>query len=34
MPRIARVKTYDAIFHVMARRISEVHLFKIDLKVK
>jgi len=28
MPRMARVKTYDAIFHVMARSISEVDLFK------
>jgi putative transposase len=30
MPRIARQKTYDAIFHVMARSISEVDLFKDD----
>jgi putative transposase len=30
MPRIARQKTYDAIFHIMARSISEVELFKGD----
>lgn len=28
MPRIARQKANDAIFHVMARSISEVELFK------
>lgn len=28
MPRKAREKTYDAIFHVMARSISETNLFK------
>lgn len=28
MPRQARVKTYDSIFHVMAKSISEVHLFQ------
>ncbi len=27
MPRKAREKTKDAIFHIMARSISEVHLF-------
>lgn len=30
MPRIAREKTYDAIYHVMARSISEIDLFKDD----
>jgi putative transposase len=30
MPRLARKKTEDAIFHVMARSISEVNLFKND----
>lgn len=30
MPRIARQKTYDAIFHVMCRIISEVDSFKDD----
>lgn len=30
MPRVARVKTSDSIFHVMARSISEVDLFKSD----
>jgi putative transposase len=30
MPRIARQKAYDAIFHIMARSISEVDLFKSD----
>lgn len=30
MPRMARKKTYDAIFHVMCRSISEVDLFKDD----
>lgn len=30
MPRIARQKTYDAIFHVMARSISEIDLYKDD----
>jgi putative transposase len=28
MPRIARQKNYDAIYHVMARSISEIDLFK------
>lgn len=30
MPRIARVKTNDSIFHVMCRSISEIDLFKDD----
>lgn len=30
MPRIARVKTRESIFHIMARSISEVDLFKND----
>jgi REP element-mobilizing transposase RayT len=30
MPRIARQKTDDAIFHVMSRSISELELFKDD----
>ncbi len=30
IPRMARVKTTDSIFHVMARSISEVDLFKSD----
>jgi hypothetical protein len=30
MPRIARQKTNDSIFHVMARSISELELFKDD----
>lgn len=30
MPRMARVKTSDSIFHVMARSISEVDLFRSD----
>ncbi|EYE87421.1 hypothetical protein Q428_13335, partial [Fervidicella metallireducens AeB] len=30
MPRLARQKKEDAIFHVMARSISEVDLFKDD----
>lgn len=35
MPRIARVKTCESIFHVMCRSISEVDLFKtVDDKLK
>ncbi|MCM0650009.1 transposase [Clostridium swellfunianum] len=30
MPRIARVKMHGAIYHIMARSISEVDLFKTD----
>jgi putative transposase len=30
MPRMAREKTYDAIYHTMSRSISEVDLFKDD----
>lgn len=30
MPRMARQKTFDAIFHVMCRSISELDLFKDD----
>lgn len=30
MPRMARVKSCDSIFHIMARSISEVDLFKSD----
>jgi putative transposase len=30
MPRCARVKSYDAIYHTMVRSISEVNLFKSD----
>jgi putative transposase len=30
MPRVAREKTFDAIYHIMARSISEVDLFKDD----
>lgn len=30
MPRMARQKSYDAIYHIMARSISEVDLFKDD----
>ena len=28
MPRIARQKTYDAIYHIMCRSITEINLFK------
>jgi REP element-mobilizing transposase RayT len=31
MPRMARQKTYDAIFHVMCKSITEVDLFKDDI---
>lgn len=31
MPRIARQKTYDSIFHIMCKSITEVNLFKDDL---
>jgi putative transposase len=35
MPRMARVKTQDSIFHIMCRSISEVDLFKtVDDKLK
>ena len=35
MPRMARIKTFDSIFHIMCRSISEVELFKtIDDKLK
>ena len=30
MPRMARVKTDDSIFHIMCKSISEVNLFKDD----
>jgi REP element-mobilizing transposase RayT len=30
MPRMARVKTYDSIFHIICRSISEVNLFKTN----
>jgi len=31
MPRMARQKTYDAIFHIMCKSITEVDLFRDDL---
>ena len=34
MPRMARQKTYDAIFHVMCRSITEINLFNDDFDKK
>ncbi|WDC83582.1 hypothetical protein PL321_13055 [Caloramator sp. mosi_1] len=30
MPRMAREKSYDSIYHIMVKSISEVNLFKDD----
>ncbi|KRQ87755.1 Transposase IS200 like protein [Caloramator mitchellensis] len=30
MPRVARVKAYDAVYHIMSKSISEVDLFRDD----